>query len=51
MVEDVGLDEVDRIVERVIEIYREREKRGQRLGDFIESVGFENFKSEVLKNL
>ncbi len=47
LVEGVGMDEAERIVERIIEFYRSRGKRGQRLGDFIESIGFEEFKRGV----
>jgi len=49
LAENVSPEEAERIVERIIEFYKSKAKRGQRLGDFIESIGFEEFKKAVLE--
>lgn len=49
LAENVSPEEAERIVERIIEFYKSKAKRGQRLGDFIESMGFEEFKMAVLE--
>jgi len=48
LAEKVSPEDAEKIVERIIEFYKANAKRGQRLGDFIESIGFEEFKKSVL---
>jgi len=37
-----------KIVEKIIEFYKNNAKKGQRLGDFIEESGFEEFRKAIL---
>ncbi len=48
LAEKIKPDEAVELVERIIEFYKSNAKKGQRLGDFIESIGFEEFKNGVL---
>ena len=48
LAEKVEPDKAVEIVEKILEFYKNNAKRGQRLGDFIESIGFEEFKKAVL---
>ena len=48
LTENIKPDEVVELVERIIDFYKNNAKKGQRLGDFIESIGFEKFRNAVL---
>jgi dissimilatory sulfite reductase (desulfoviridin) alpha/beta subunit len=48
LAEKVSPEDAEKIVEKIIEFYKANAKKGQRLGDFIESIGFEEFKKAVL---
>jgi len=48
LAEDVKPEEAEKIVEKIIEFYKANAKKGQRLGDFVESIGFEEFKKAIL---
>ena len=48
LTENITSDEVVELVERIIDFYKNNAKKGQRLGDFIESIGFEKFRNAVL---
>ncbi len=48
LAEDVDPERAVEIVNRIIEFYKAKARRGQRLGEFIESVGFEEFRRAVL---
>lgn len=48
LAEKVDPDRAVEIVERIVEFYKSRGRRGKRLGDVIEEIGFEEFKREVL---
>ncbi len=48
LTENITPDEVVELVERIIDFYKNNAKKGQRLGDFIESIGFEKFRNAVL---
>lgn len=47
LAEKVKPEDAEKIVEKIIEFYKANAKRGQRLGDFIESIGFEEFKKAI----
>ena len=47
LAEKVKPEDAEKIVEKIIEFYKANAKRGQRLGDFIESIGFEEFKKTI----
>ncbi len=47
LAEKIKPDEAVKLVERIIEFYKGNAKKGQRLGDFIESIGFEEFKNAI----
>ncbi|HQJ61829.1 MAG TPA: NAD(P)/FAD-dependent oxidoreductase, partial [Methanothrix soehngenii] len=40
--------EVFSYIDKIVNFYRDHAKK-QRLGDFIEEIGFETFKKEILK--
>ncbi len=48
LAEKVEPDKAVELVARIIEFYRSNAKKGQRLGDFIESIGFEEFRKAIL---
>jgi len=48
LAEKVDPDKVIELVEKIIELYKSNAKKGQRLGDFIESIGFDEFKKAIL---
>jgi dissimilatory sulfite reductase (desulfoviridin) alpha/beta subunit len=48
LAEKVSPEDAEKLVEKIIEFYKNNAKNGQRLGDFIESIGFEEFKKAVL---
>ncbi len=43
----LSMDEAEELVMRVIELYREKAEEGERLGKFIERIGWENFLREL----
>jgi NAD(P)H-nitrite reductase large subunit len=45
---DLSTDQVFALVNRIIDAYKKRGKRGQRLGAFIENIGLEEFTAMVL---
>jgi len=47
LAEKVDPEKAVEIVEKIIEFYKSNGKKGQRLGDFIESIGFEEFKKAL----
>jgi len=48
LAEKVSPEDAEKLVEKIIEFYKNNAKNGQRLGDFIDSIGFEEFKKAVL---
>jgi len=48
LAENVSSEDAEKLVEKIIEFYKDNAKKGQRLGDFIESIGFEEFKNAIL---
>ena len=48
LVENVSLEDAEKVVEKIIDFYKNNAKKGQRLGDFIEEFGFEEFKKAIL---
>ncbi len=48
LAEKIKPDEAVELVERIIDFYKNNAKKGQRLGDFIESIGFDKFRNAVL---
>ncbi|AEA46668.1 Nitrite reductase (NAD(P)H) [Archaeoglobus veneficus SNP6] len=48
LAEKVSPEDAEKLVEKIIEFYKANAKNGQRLGDFIDSIGFEEFKKAVL---
>ena len=48
LAEGLSDDEVFALVDKIVIFYKEHAKK-QRMGDFIEEIGFETFKKEILK--
>ncbi len=49
--EKVNTEDSVKIVEKIVEYYKKNAQKGQRLGDFIESIGFENFRRDIQYDL
>lgn len=49
LAEDLKENEVMEVVEKIVSLYEKKGKTPQRLGFFIEKMGFEKFKEEVIK--
>ncbi len=48
LAEGLNMDEAEEIVEKIIEFYKNNAKKGQRLGEFIEEIGWDEFEVCVL---
>lgn len=46
--QDMTAEQVEQVLEKTIAYYKEEAKANERLGQFIERMGFDNFKNEVL---
>lgn len=49
LVENLKENEVMGVIEKIVSLYEEKGKTPERLGSFIEKMGFEKFKEEVIK--
>jgi dissimilatory sulfite reductase (desulfoviridin) alpha/beta subunit len=48
LAENLSDDEAFALIDKIVNFYKDHAKK-QRLGDFIEEIGFEAFKREILK--
>jgi NAD(P)H-nitrite reductase large subunit len=48
LAEELSSEQVFSLLDRVVQFYKDRAKTNERLGDFIERTGFDNFKAAVL---
>ncbi len=48
LAEKLSMDEAEKLVEKIVEFYRSNATEGERLGKFIERIGWEEFKKSVL---
>ncbi len=48
LAEGLSMDEAAEIVEKIIDFYRKNAKKGQRLGEFIDEIGWDEFKTNIV---
>ncbi len=48
LAENLSMDEAEKLVEKILKFYKENAKKGQRLGKFIEEIGWDEFEVSIL---
>ncbi len=48
LTEKLSMDEAEELVEKILDFYKNNADRGKRLGEFIDSIGWDRFKESVL---